>query len=131
MAGNFLSADMSVPDLNKYKSTDQKLSAIESYLFQLLESLRYTLRNLSMDNFNQTDLQGWVDKLEAGTVIAQTVVSQTVITNELYSDYGNIADLTVAIWPATPATWTISMPTMTESPSSRRRQTGAGRNSLW
>lgn len=95
MAGNFLSADMSMPDLDKYKTTDQKLRAIESYLFQLLESLRYTLRNLSMDNFNQHDLQGWVDKLEAGTVIAQTVVSQTVITNELYSDFGNIADLTV------------------------------------
>lgn len=95
MAGNFLSADMSMPDLDKYRTTDQKLRAIESYLFQLLESLRYTLRNLSMDNFNQHDLQGWVDKLEAGTVIAQTVVSQTIITNELYSDYGNIADLTV------------------------------------
>lgn len=90
MAGNFLSADMSMPDLDKYKTTDQKLRAIESYLFQLLESLRYTLRNLSMDNFNQEDLSKWVDTLEAGVI-----VSQTIITNELYADYGSIADLTV------------------------------------
>lgn len=96
MAGNFLSADISMPDLDKHKTTDQKLRAIESYLFQLLESLRYTLRNLSMDNFNQDDLAKWVDTLEAGKVITQTLISNTVVTQALYASYGDVADLTVA-----------------------------------
>ena len=93
MPGNFLQADVSYPDLSKYDSTEAKLTAIQNYLFLLLENLRYTLRNLSMeDNFNQAELSKWVDGLD---IEANTIISNTVITNELYSEYGAIADLTV------------------------------------
>jgi hypothetical protein len=93
MPGNFLQADTSFPELSKYESTEAKLDAIQNYLFLLLENLRYTLRNLSMeDNFNQADLGKWVDGLD---IEANTIVSNTVITNELYSEYGAIADLAV------------------------------------
>lgn len=38
-------------------TTEQKLRAIEDYLVQLLEQLRYTLNNLGAENFNETDLK--------------------------------------------------------------------------
>lgn len=93
MPGSLFAADLQYPDLSRYESTEQKLSVVQNYLFLLLETLRYTLRNLSMeDNFNQAELSQWVDGLD---IKANTVISNTVITNELYADYGDIADLTV------------------------------------
>ncbi|MBQ9412900.1 MAG: hypothetical protein IJU29_07375 [Oscillospiraceae bacterium] len=85
-------AELTFPDVSGEGSTDEKLTAIQNYLFQLLEALRYTLRNLSMEeNFNQRELAGWV----GDTIKANLVVSNTVITNELYTDFGAIADLAV------------------------------------
>lgn len=93
MAGNLLQAELGYPELSRYGSTDEKLTAIQNYLFLLLENLRYTLRNLSMeDNFNQGELNRWVDGLD---IAANVIVSNTVITNELYAEYGAIADLAV------------------------------------
>ncbi len=90
MPDGFFQADSAFPNLARYESTEQKLSAVQDYLFLLLENLRYLLRNLSPENFNQTELAAWTEELRAGTVI-----SNTVITNELYADYGAIADLCV------------------------------------
>jgi len=85
-------AERSFPALGGPESTNEKLMTIQNYLFQLLEELRYTLRNLSMEeNFNQTELGRWVGE----TITANMVVSNTVITNELYAGYGAIADLAV------------------------------------
>ena len=102
MPGNFFAADISYPDLSKYDSTEAKLEAVQNYLFLLLETLRYTLRNLSMEeNFNEAELADWVENNEtlkaliAEYVVGDTVISNTVITDELYSDYGAVADLTV------------------------------------
>ena len=97
MPANFLQADTGFPDLSRYDTTEQKLEALQNYLFLLLENLRYTLRNLSMDNFNSTALNEWVDGLDikANNIDAHTIISNTFITNELYTKYGQIADLTV------------------------------------
>lgn len=93
MPGSAFAADLQYPDLTRYESTEQKLAAVQDYLFLLLETLRYVLRNLSMEeNFNQTELKGWVDGLD---LEAKTVVAESVIVNELYGDFGDIADLTV------------------------------------
>ena len=91
MPDAFFQADSALPDLRRYEGTDAKLEAVQNYLFLLLENLRYLLRNLSPENFNQSEMTDWIGK----TVKAETVISNTVITNELYSDYGAIADLTV------------------------------------
>lgn len=91
MPDAFFQADSSLPDLKRYKTADEKLDAVQNYLFLLLENLRWLLRNLSPENFNQTEMTDWIGK----TVKAETIVSNTVITNELYSEYGAIADLTV------------------------------------
>lgn len=85
--------DVGFPRLEAYAATEDKLAAIQNYLFLLLENLRYTLRNLSMEeNFNASELSTWVDGLD---IKADTVVSNTVITNELYAGYGAVADLAV------------------------------------
>ena len=91
MPDGFFQADSAFPNLARYETTEQKLAAVQDYLFLLLENLRYILRNLSPENFNQTELSDWIGK----NIKADAVISNTVITSELYSDYGAIADLTV------------------------------------
>ena len=91
MPDAFFLSDSSAPDLGRFSTTEEKLAAVQDYLFLLLENLRWALRNLSPENFNQTELGDWIGK----TVKAETVISETVITNELYSGYGAVADLTV------------------------------------
>lgn len=89
MAGGLADLDTGFPD----RSGDerQQLAAVYDYLVLLLENLRYILRNLSPENFNAQETLDWIgDHIETNTVI-----SETLITNELYAEYGAIADLTV------------------------------------
>ena len=90
--------DAGFPSFTGRESTAEKLERIQNYLFQLLEELRFLLHNLGTDNFNAaalTKLESDVAEAVAETVSAETVVSGTLITNELYADFGSIADLTV------------------------------------
>ena len=80
------------PDLDGCATTEQKLDAMRDYLYLLLESLRWTLRNLSPANFNESELAEWAEELDTG---GDTIITNTLITNELYAQYGAIADLTV------------------------------------
>lgn len=91
MPDGFFQIDTALPDLRGAESTERKLESVQNYLFLLLENLRYLLRNLSPENFNETEMTDWIGR----NVKAQTIISNTVITNELYSEYGAIADLTV------------------------------------
>lgn len=89
MAGGFSQLDTGMPE--RSGSTESQLRAIHDYLALLLENLRYILRNIGPENMNEAEILPWLnDKLEV-----KTLVSNTVITNELYADYGAIADLTV------------------------------------
>lgn len=94
--------DTGFPNFSGYEKTEEKVEAIQNYLFMLLEELRFLLRNLDLDNFNEQGIKDlaaaaaeMVEKPDAGTVIADLVISNSVITNELYANYGEIADLTV------------------------------------
>ena len=89
MAGGLADIDTSFPSRNG--NTEQQISAVYDYLVMLLENLRYILRNLSPENFNEAETLDWIGK----NIKAETIVSNTVITNELYADYGAIADLVV------------------------------------
>ena len=53
----FGNLDTGFPMFNSKMNTEQKLKAMEDYLVQVLEQLRYTLNNLGADNFNETDLK--------------------------------------------------------------------------
>ena len=89
MAGGLADLDSGFPD--RSGGTKKQLDAVYDYLVMLLENLRYILRNLSPENFNEKETLDWIGR----NITAQTVVSETVITNELYADYGAIADLVV------------------------------------
>ena len=92
MPGTMFAADSRFPDLESYSTTEQKLSAVQDYLYLLLESLRWTLRNLSPANFNASEMDAYMaEKLDG----VRVTVTDTLITDELYSAYGAIADLTV------------------------------------
>lgn len=89
MAGGLADLDTGMPE--QRGSAEAQLKSVYDYLVLLLENLRYILRNLGPENMNENEILPWLnDKLEV-----KTVISNTVITNELYADYGAIADLTV------------------------------------
>ena len=90
MPSTFSTIDTGFPAFTGGESTEQKVDALYSYVFLLLENLRYILRNLGPENFNQQDMKDIFDELEANVII-----SNTVITNELYAEFGAIADLVV------------------------------------
>ena len=71
-------------------SSPEAVRQIWSYVLSLQEQVEYWLRNLDAENFNETGL-----KEIAGMFKADTIISNTNITQEIYADYGNIADLTV------------------------------------
>lgn len=110
MAGTMLDVDSALPKLEKYKTTEEKLTAIQDYLFLLLETLKYKLRNLTPgENFNQTETVQWLNQNlinfetnpEMIALLAQLisgmieVETPQVVTNNIYAEFGAIADLIV------------------------------------
>ena len=92
MPTQFAALDTGFPTFTGKESTEEKVEALHSFTYMLLEYLRYILRNLGPENLNEAEMKGWLDGLD---IKADTVISNTIITNELYSEYGAIADLTV------------------------------------
>ena len=81
MPTNLSIADSSFPQLTKQQSTDEKFDKIQSYLYMLLESLRFSLSNLDKENFNEAGLE------EISDIITEPVYAQI-------SDVeGNVASL--------------------------------------
>ena len=56
MPSNLLTADTTFPTLTQEQSTDEKFEKITSYLYMLLEQLRYSMGNLDKENFNDAGL---------------------------------------------------------------------------
>ncbi|MCQ2439773.1 MAG: hypothetical protein MJ074_08430 [Oscillospiraceae bacterium] len=83
-----------LPRFTGSESTEDQVALIQNYLYQLLEELRYLLRNLGVENFNDQSLID-LSNVVAGNVKAETIVTNNFITNELYSRYGEISDLVV------------------------------------
>lgn len=71
-------------------SSPDATKQIWSYVLSMQEQVEYWMRNLDAENFNDAGL-----KEIAGMFKADTIISNTNITQEIYADYGNIADLTV------------------------------------
>lgn len=70
MPTNLSIADSSFPQLTKQQSADEKFDKIQSYLYMLLESLRFSLSNLDKDNFNDAGLD------EISDMITEPVYAQ-------------------------------------------------------
>ena len=84
MAGSFLNADIQMPDLGGEKTVDEKLDEIQNYLFLLLENLRYVLRNLGADNFNDAELQQIIQEVQGE---ASTEAYGDFLVDKLRTDY--------------------------------------------
>lgn len=98
--------DTGYPNFSGYEKTSEKVDAIQNYLFMLLEELRFLLRNLDLDNFNEQGIKDLAAEAAKAltdfdknpqfeSVVTNILYSNTVITNELYANYGEISDLTV------------------------------------
>ena len=70
MPSNLLTADSTFPTLTKEQSTDEKFEKITSYLYMLLEQLRYSMGNLDKENFNDAGLE------EIANIITEPVYVQ-------------------------------------------------------
>lgn len=57
MPNSFRALD-ALPQFTGTERTEDKVAAIQNYLFMLLEELRYILQNLGTDNFNSDELDG-------------------------------------------------------------------------
>ncbi len=60
MPSNWLYVDTNFPSFTGKESVNQKIDTIQSYLYVLLENLRYCLHNLDLSNMNQTELNKFV-----------------------------------------------------------------------
>lgn len=60
MPTGFATLDTGFPNLKAMDNTDQQIKAVEDYLVQLLENLRYMLRNIGPDNLNTTEMVQWL-----------------------------------------------------------------------
>lgn len=95
--------DAGLPRFKGTESTEDRVAAIQNYLYMLLEELRYLLRHLGKENFDEASLTELTDSIaEAAadsdvfqTVIANTVIANSFYTTEMYATYGEVADLTV------------------------------------
>jgi len=82
MPTSFLSADTSFPRLTSEMPAEEKLNRIESYLWMLLEQLRYTLSNLGEDNFNETSLKKIGEAINAPVISVVTDLQGNVSSLE-------------------------------------------------
>lgn len=88
MPSNWLYIDTNFPSFTGEESPDKKIETIQSYLFMLVEQLRYSLRNLDFDhNMNQTALQQFVQNVESPintriTDVEKGLETQIIVTAE-------------------------------------------------
>lgn len=95
MPHNFSMLDTQFPHFEGDESTEAKLRRMQDYLFMLLEQLKYILSNLDKENFNEAALQEIKEDIAEDIVVTDVVISNTVITQNLYAEFGDIAELTV------------------------------------
>lgn len=63
MSKNLFQLDINQPAFTGSSNLADRVETIQSYLFQLLENLRYTLRNLDAGNMNQTALSDFTGNI--------------------------------------------------------------------
>jgi len=82
--------DMAAPKIN-HLDAQGSVKSIHSWLITLVDEINNCLCHIDEGNLSDA----FYDTLTAVKVVAQTVISNTVITQNLYAEYGDIADLTV------------------------------------
>lgn len=105
MPGSILSADTGFPYLSEEHTAQEKIDKIQSYLYMLLEQLRYTLGNLDAENFNEEGLNDLAELItepvyarledEEGR-ISQLVLDTQGLGARVSDAEGNISSLVLA-----------------------------------
>lgn len=73
MPSNWQAIDNDFPSFTGEESPAQQIKALHNYLFKLREGLKYSLQNLTTDNFNETALQNMTE--EQKKAFAQQLIS--------------------------------------------------------
>lgn len=106
MPGSILSADSNFPNLSGEQSDSEKIQIIQNYLYMLLEQLRYTMANLGLENFNQTEFDDivsiitdpvYVQLEDAEGNIAALQLQAEGLTLRVQDAEGNISSLTQTV----------------------------------
>lgn len=102
MPNDLMALDQELPRFTGHESLEQRVQMLQDYQYQLLELLRYMLRNLDIRNFNQTELGRFIgtitDPINArigdaeGNLTKLTVTAQG-ITSRVSDAEGNISTL--------------------------------------
>ena len=70
MPTSLLDADLKFANIGKKKELPQRVEDMESYLYQLLEQLRYSFGNLDRSNFNDAGFS------EIAGIISQPIIAE-------------------------------------------------------
>lgn len=106
MPSNILNADTSFPDLTGSGSSKEKFEQISSYLFMLLEQLRYTLANIGKENFNEAEFKDiakiirdpiYVQLKDTDNRLASLALTAEGLTSRVEDAEGNISLLSQTV----------------------------------
>ena len=86
-----------LPSFSGYEETEEKVNALQNYLYMLMEELRYLLRHLDAENFSESGIETLVERVveTAGGSISGQAVTLDTLMDALYEKYGLVADLNV------------------------------------
>ena len=100
-----------LPKYNEAQDNTQRIKEIYNYLFMLVEQLRYSLANLGVQNFNETELDNISDSISGPLKddidvvtkkisdvegnVNELVVSSEALSNRITDAEGNINQLTL------------------------------------
>lgn len=73
---------MSFPEFTEDMTTDEKLDETRSYLFMMMEALRYLMQNLDSENFNETGLKEITEPITAKIQDVAGNVTELEVTAE-------------------------------------------------
>lgn len=102
MAGGMQGLDLNFPYPDEDKSTEEQLQEITDYLYSLLGNLKYILKNLGVNNFNETELTEISDTItkpinvQLGNVegdVTELQVTADGLSTRVGSAEGNISSL--------------------------------------
>lgn len=98
MPSNFSYLDVNFPTFTAGEDTESKIDSIQSYLYMLMEQLRYSLNNLDERNFNEKGLQNITEPIYARIegsegYIAELALDAKELRLGLYGEGGDITTL--------------------------------------
>ena len=84
-----------LPSFTGYEETEEKVNALQNYLYMLMEELRYLLRHLDAENFSESGLETLAESVAeaAGGSISGAAVTLDTLMEALYAKYGFVADI--------------------------------------